>query len=359
MAEWLRIGEVSRLTGLTHRTLRHYDDLGLLVPSGRSYSDYRLYSEEDMERLLAIQHLKSLGLSLEEVGQVLDEPGTDAAGVIRRHIAATEERIAAEQQRLSRLQRLRAAAETGWKDVLEAISTGERLQHSDPAVRFRAALTGHGSASVEDLVERLRSDPEPGVREAATWALVQRGAAARHAVQELADGDEQARHSLAHALGKFRDPSGVAVLSSLLRDPLEQVAQKAAFSLGQIGGEAAAELLVDALSDARERVQQQAAEALARIPEAGWSLRNAAASGALTVRQHAVEALGSHADPADVPVLTAALTDDDPEVRLAALMALGARPEPEALAAVAAVASSDDGPTRAIARKLMTRQPPI
>ena len=116
-------------------------------------------------------------------------------------------------------------------------------------------------------------------------------------------------------------------------------------------------MLVDALSD--ERVQQQAADALAHIPEAGWSLRNAAASGAPAVRQHAVEALGSHADPADVPVLTAALTDDDPEVRLAALMALGARPEPEALAAVAAVASSDDGPTRAIARKLMTRQPPI
>lgn len=356
MAEWLRIGEVSRLTGLTHRTLRHYDDLGLLVPSGRSYSDYRLYSEEDMERLLAIQHLKSLGLSLEEVGQVLDEPGTDAAEVICRHIAAVEERIAEEQARLGRLQRLRTAAETGWQDVLDAISTGERLQHADPAVRFRAALTGHGSASVEDLVERLRSDPEPGVREAATWALVQRGAAARHAIQDLADGDEQARHSLAHALGKFRDPSGVPMLSHLLRDPVEQVAQKAAFSLGQIGGEAAAELLVDALSDAREPVQRQAAEALAHIPEAGWSLRNAAASGPPTMRQHAVEALGSHADPADVPVLAAALTDDDPDVRLGAIMALGERPEPDALAAVVDAASSHDGPTRAVARKLLARR---
>ena len=64
--EWLRIGDVARRTGLTHRTLRHYDELGLLVPSGRSGSDYRLYSGADLERLLAIQHLKSLGMGLED-----------------------------------------------------------------------------------------------------------------------------------------------------------------------------------------------------------------------------------------------------------------------------------------------------
>lgn len=353
MPEWLRIGEVSRLTGLTHRTLRHYDDLGLLVPSGRTYADYRLYSEEDMERLVAIQHLKSLGLSLEEVGQVLDEPGTDAAGVIHRHIAAVEGRIADEQARLARLQRLRAAAETGWADVLETISAGEQLQHSDPAVRFRAALTGHSAAALEDLVERLRSDPEPGVREVATWALVQRGAAARHAIEELADGDERARESLAHALGKFRDPAGVEALRRLLADPAETVARRAAHALGQVGGEAAAAALLPALSDERRSVREEAAASLGRLPEAGCRLRDAAADESATVRQHAVEALGSHRDPADVPVLIAALADLEGEVRLAALMALSERPEPEALAAVAAAASSSDGRLRAVARRLV------
>ncbi|MFD0867284.1 MerR family transcriptional regulator, partial [Tessaracoccus lubricantis] len=215
MPEWLRIGEVSRLTGLTHRTLRHYDDLGLLVPSGRSYSDYRLYSAADMERLLAIQHLKSLGLSLDEVRQVLDEPGTDAADLIDRHIAAVEETLAQEGERRARLQRLRAAAQIGWDDVLDVLSLGQQLQHADPNVRFRAALTEQGSAAVEDLVERLRSDPEPEVREAATWALVHRGAVVMNAIDSLRDGDERARHSLAHLLGKLRDPAGVATLADL------------------------------------------------------------------------------------------------------------------------------------------------
>lgn len=350
--EWLRIGEVSRLTGLTHRTLRHYDDLGLLVPSGRSYSDYRLYSEEDMERLLAIQHLKSLGLSLDEVQQVLEDPGADAAEVIGRHVAATEQRLAAEEQRRARLRRLRTAAETGWEDVLDAIAAGERLEHWDPSVRFRAALTDHRTASVEDLVERLRSDPEPGVREAATWALVQRGAAAMDAIASLADGDEQARHSLAHALGKLREPAAVPTLAGLLADPSEAVATKAAFSLGQIGGDASVAPLVAALGDERQPVREEATSSLSRVPEAAGALRDAAAGGSPSVRLHAVEALGGHADPADIPVLVNALRDDEPEVRLAALLALGQRPEPAAAAAVRAEASSADERTRMIAGRL-------
>ena len=352
MAEWLRIGEVSRLTGLTHRTLRHYDDLGLLVPSGRSYADYRLYSVGDMERLLAIQHLKSLGLRLDEVQQVLDDPGADAAEMIGRHIAATEERMATEQQRLTRLQRLRDAAQTGWEDVLDAIGACERLAHTDPSVRFRAALTEHSAASVGDLVERLRSDPEPGVREAATWALVQRGAAAMDAISSLADGDEQARHALAHALGKLREPAGVPTLAALLTDSAAPVAAKAAFGLGQIGGEAAVAPLISALGDERQAVREEAAASLARLPEAAGALRDAAAGAPPPVRLHAVEALGSHADPADVPVLISALRDEDPEVRLAALLALGQRPEPAAAQAVRGEASSVDDRIRMVAERL-------
>ena len=86
---WLRIGEVARRTGLTQRTLRHYDQLGLLVPGGRSDGDYRLYSRADLERLLEIQHLKSLGLSLAEVAEALDDPGADAATLLARHVART------------------------------------------------------------------------------------------------------------------------------------------------------------------------------------------------------------------------------------------------------------------------------
>ena len=79
MDGWLQIGELARRTGLTHRTLRHYDDLGLVVPSGRTGGDYRQYSPDDVRRLLAVQQLKSLGLSLGEIRAALDDPAFDAA----------------------------------------------------------------------------------------------------------------------------------------------------------------------------------------------------------------------------------------------------------------------------------------
>ena len=137
--EWLKIGEVARRTGLTHRTLRHYDDLGLLVPSGRSGGDYRLYAPEDLERLLSIQHLKSLGMGLEEIARALDDPGFDAGEALARHAALVEGRIAAEQDLLDRLRRLQAASGS-WEEVLDTIALTERLRHPDAWVRFRAAL---------------------------------------------------------------------------------------------------------------------------------------------------------------------------------------------------------------------------
>ena len=128
MEEWLRIGEVARRTGLTHRTLRHYDEIGLLRPSGRTDVDYRLYAREDLDRLLAIQHLKALGLSLGEISEALDEGG-DAAELLGRHAAVVEARIAQEQELLSTLRRLQRAANAGWDEVLRAIEL--RAQSSE------------------------------------------------------------------------------------------------------------------------------------------------------------------------------------------------------------------------------------
>ncbi|QIK72317.1 MerR family transcriptional regulator [Propioniciclava coleopterorum] len=138
--EWMRIGEVARRTGLTTRTLRHYDELGLLVPSGRTDTDYRMYTLEDVQRLLAIQHLKSLGLGLAEIAAALDDPGFDPTATLRRHIEAVEDRIAAEQDLLHRLTSLVAAPHEDWDDVLVAIALSERLRHPEAAVRFRATL---------------------------------------------------------------------------------------------------------------------------------------------------------------------------------------------------------------------------
>lgn len=67
----MHIGEVAARTELSLRTLRHYDEIGLLTPSGRSDGGFRLYTEADVDRLLVVRRMKPLGFSLEEMREVL------------------------------------------------------------------------------------------------------------------------------------------------------------------------------------------------------------------------------------------------------------------------------------------------
>ena len=198
---WLTVGEVARHAGLSVRTLHHWDERGLVVPSGRSASDYRLYSPGDLRRLLQVQHLKSLGLSLDEVAAALDANDFDAREVLEDHIAEVEQRITAEQCLLRTLQALREPAQSGWREVLSAVAQTERLRHPEPQVRFRAALGSTAGVPLEDLVQQLAADPEPGVREVLTWAIARHGLPARDAlVPLLTHPDAVVRAQAAHAL---------------------------------------------------------------------------------------------------------------------------------------------------------------
>ena len=67
----MQIGELAERTGLSVRTLRHYDEIGLLRPSARSEGGFRRYTDEDESRLLLIRRMKPLGYSLEQMGELL------------------------------------------------------------------------------------------------------------------------------------------------------------------------------------------------------------------------------------------------------------------------------------------------
>lgn len=71
MGESMQIGEVAERTALSIRTLRHYDSVGLVVPSARSAGGFRLYTEADVERLLVIRRMKPLEFTLAEMGELL------------------------------------------------------------------------------------------------------------------------------------------------------------------------------------------------------------------------------------------------------------------------------------------------
>lgn len=67
----MHIGELAERTSLSLRTIRHYDETGLLTPSGRSEGGFRLYTKEDQDRLMLIRRMKPLGYSLEQMGDLL------------------------------------------------------------------------------------------------------------------------------------------------------------------------------------------------------------------------------------------------------------------------------------------------
>lgn len=67
----MHIGEVAERTSLSLRTLRHYDEIGLIAPSGRTEGGFRLYTEADVARIMIVRRMKPLGYTLEEMREVL------------------------------------------------------------------------------------------------------------------------------------------------------------------------------------------------------------------------------------------------------------------------------------------------
>lgn len=68
----LLIGDMVEATGLSHRTIRYYDEVGLLPASTRSEGGFRIYSQPDLHRMLTIRSMKPLGFSLDEMRELLD-----------------------------------------------------------------------------------------------------------------------------------------------------------------------------------------------------------------------------------------------------------------------------------------------
>lgn len=90
---------VAQLAGITIRTLHHYDEIGLLRPSQVNAAGYRLYVTSDLERLQQILFFKELGFGLDQIRQIIDDPGFDRQEALVQHRVMLLER----QERLNRL----------------------------------------------------------------------------------------------------------------------------------------------------------------------------------------------------------------------------------------------------------------
>lgn len=104
-----QIGEVADAVGLSLRTIRHYEEVGVVVPSGRSTGGFRLYTDGDVDRLRMVRRMKPLDLTLEEIRQVLalldrvDEAPEDASAreQLARYAALAVERCERLRTRLA------------------------------------------------------------------------------------------------------------------------------------------------------------------------------------------------------------------------------------------------------------------
>ncbi|MEU9875356.1 MerR family transcriptional regulator [Streptomyces phaeochromogenes] len=110
------VGQVAGFAGVTVRTLHHYDEIGLLVPSERSHAGHRRYGDEDLDRLQQILFYRELGFPLDEVAALLDDPETDP----RAHLRRQHELLTV---RIEKLQKMAAAVE----HAMEARTMGINL----------------------------------------------------------------------------------------------------------------------------------------------------------------------------------------------------------------------------------------
>lgn len=257
------IGEVARRSGVSARMLRHYESLGLVRPSGRTGSGYREYSGEDIRRIFHIESLRSLGLSLREIGRALDDPGFTPSALVGDLIHQTRERIAAETELLTRLRRIDAADPTGWEDVLQVVALLQALGSKSADARQRAALSSGDEVPVpvEALVEAVLSETVPNVAGALRWALARSGDGVPALLAEGLDSPVAAvRERAVQSLAELPADEATAHLRHALAHPDAVVRGHAALALGTRGFADAVPTLIDMIVDGRN--DTDAADAL-------------------------------------------------------------------------------------------------
>jgi MerR family transcriptional regulator, thiopeptide resistance regulator len=101
-----RVGDLAAAAGLTVRTLHYYEEIGLLVASGRTVAGHRWYIDNDLERLYRIRMLRQTGLTLGEIASALDDPAWSFAEAMARLLEEVEHRLEAQERLRARLSRV-------------------------------------------------------------------------------------------------------------------------------------------------------------------------------------------------------------------------------------------------------------
>ncbi|WP_410659249.1 HEAT repeat domain-containing protein [Amycolatopsis sp. lyj-112] len=301
------IGEVARRSGVSSRMLRHYDSLGLVRPTGRTVGGYREYSDEDIRRIFHVESLRSLGLSLRQIGRALEDPAFEPSDLVGNLIRRTEERLKREQELLERLRAVDASAPFGWEGVLRIVELLHGLNSPHAARRQQTVLAPGEDVPVptEMLAGAVLAEADPNVAGALRWALARAGG---DGVASLASGarseNVDVRRRAVLAIAGMPGDEATAVLTEALGDPDKTVRGRAALALGSRGETTAVPALVRMVAEGTTDVE--AAEVLGTLArDAGCADR---------IMSALVDELAAPtADPATRIRLTQALAEMPPE----------------------------------------------
>ncbi|MFC7328775.1 MerR family transcriptional regulator [Marinactinospora rubrisoli] len=146
------IGQLAQASGVTVRTLYHYDDIGLVRPSERTASGHRRYTEDDLRRLYRVRALRALGMSLEQIGGVITESATDLV-TLRRLLRAQLADLRTQAGRIERLTEqvhglLRRLDQSSMPDPDEFVTTLEMI----------SVLDGHFTQEQQERLARRRAE---------------------------------------------------------------------------------------------------------------------------------------------------------------------------------------------------------
>jgi DNA-binding transcriptional MerR regulator len=125
----MRVGELAKRTGLTVRTLRYYDEIGLLSPPRLHGSDYRQYGDAEISRLQQIASLRQLGFSLDEIREILTRPETSVRQVIELHLTRLNSQIALMELLRYRLEAIDRGLHANGTATAEALLSAMEVMH--------------------------------------------------------------------------------------------------------------------------------------------------------------------------------------------------------------------------------------
>ncbi|PKV91222.1 DNA-binding transcriptional MerR regulator [Amycolatopsis echigonensis] len=264
------IGEVARRSGVSTRMLRHYDALGLVRPTGRTVGGYREYSEDDIRRIFHVESLRSLGMSLRQIGRALEDPAFVPSELVRDLIRRTEDRLKREQELLDRLRAVDASAPSGWEGALRIVELLRGLSSPGAARRQQTILAPADEVPVpaEVLAKAVLAESDPNVAGALRWALARTGGdGVANVASGLRSDNADIRRRAILALIELPGDEATAVLMDALAGSDAVVRRHAALALGARGAEEAVPTLVEMVVEGRNDVE--AAEVLGALASGG------------------------------------------------------------------------------------------